>query len=140
MNPQKLSHALDNQKNEIFLNLTTEKIHEMTMKIINELYLPKDIALLWMKKLLDYRYVDEIKDLQYGSYIRWINIKDPSKMSISRGATIFDIKISDNGTHIICKNHFGSKHFAIKMDECLIFQKLSDQEQIILSVVNYLDK
>ena len=93
MNPQKLSHALDNQKNEIFLNLTTEKIHQMTMKIINELYLPKDIGLSWMKKLLEYRYVDEIKDLNYGSYIRWINIKDPSKMTISRGATIFDIKI-----------------------------------------------
>jgi hypothetical protein len=139
MNPYTLSKALDNKQNEVFLNLTTQKINEMNMKIINELFLPRDIALSFMKKIMGYRYVDEINDLKRGSYIRWINIKDPNHIHLTKGSTISDIKLTDNGTYISCINTYGKSHFHIKMDECLIFQKLTDQEQVILSVVNYLD-
>ena len=139
MNPYTLSKALDNKQNEIFLNLTTQKINEMNMKIINELFLPRDVALSLMKKLMGYRYVDEINDLKRGSYIRWINIKDADNIRLTKGSTISDIKLTDNGTYISCTNVYGKSNFNIKMDECLIFQKLTDQEQVILSVVNYLD-
>jgi UDP-N-acetylglucosamine 2-epimerase len=140
MNPYTLSKALDNKQNEIFLNLTTQKINEMNMKIINELFLPRDVALSLMKKIIGYRYVDEINDLKRGSYIRWINIKDPNKIHLTKGSTISDIKLTDSGTLISCTNIYGKSNFHIKMDECLIFQKLTEQEQVILSVVNYLDK
>jgi hypothetical protein len=139
MNPYTLSKALDNKQNEVFLNLTTQKINEMNMKIINELFLPRDVALSLMKKIMGYRYVDEINDLKRGSYIRWINIKDADNIHLTKGSTISDIKLTDNGTYISCTNIYGKSNFNIKMDECLIFQKLTDQEQVILSVVNYLD-
>ena len=139
MNPYTLSKALDNKQNEVFLNLTTQKINELNMKIINELFLPRDVALSFMKKLMGYRYVDEINDLKRGSYIRWINIKDANNIHLTKGSTISDIKLTDNGTFISCTNIYGKSKFHIKMDECLIFQKLTDQEQVILSVVNYLD-
>jgi hypothetical protein len=32
------------------------------------------------------------------------------------------------------------RHYRFKMDECLIFQKLSSQEMIILSALDHLDK
>jgi hypothetical protein len=139
MDPHKISKALDNKQNEIILSLSSKKIKELNLKIIKELYLPKKTTSEYMKKLEDYRYVDEINDLKYGSYIRWINITDPSNLRLTRGATICDIKISDNGTFITCKNSYGSTHFNIKMDNCLIFQKLTNEENVILSVVNYLD-
>ena len=139
MNPYTLPKALDNKQNEVFLNLTTQKINEMNMKIINELFLPRDVALSFMKKLMGYRYVDEINDLKRGSYIRWINIKDATNIHLTKGSTISDIKLTDNGTYISCTNIYGKSNFHIKMDECLIFQKLTEQEQVILSVVNYLD-
>ena len=88
---------------------------------------------------MGYRYVDEINDLKRGSYIRWINIKDADNIHLTKGSTISDIKLTDNGTYISCTNIYGKSNFNIKMDECLIFQKLTDQEQVILSVVNYLD-
>ena len=127
MDAHKLSKALDNKKNEILLSLTSEKITEMNLKIINGLLLPEVTAIDYMKKLNEYRYVDEINDLKHGSYIRWINITDPNNLPLSRGSTICDIKITDTGTLINCKNAFGRSHFHIKMDECLIFQKLTDE-------------
>ena len=81
-------HAVDsltksplfNQQNEIILSLSSKKIKEINLKIINELYLPKKMALEYMKKLDGYRYVDEINDLKNGSYIRWINITEHSNL------------------------------------------------------------
>jgi len=139
MDPHKISKALDNNQNEILLSLSSKKIKELNLKIINELYLPKKTALDYMQKLEDYRYVDEINDLKYGSYIRWINITDHKVLKLTKGATVCDIKISDKGTFITCKNSYGNSHFNIKMDSCLIFQKMTNEENVILSVVNYLD-
>ena len=52
---------------------------------------------------------------------------------------ICEIKITDNGVLITCKN-FMHRHYTFKMDECLIFQKLTTQEQIIISALDHLEK
>jgi hypothetical protein len=38
----------------------------------------------------------------------------------------------------LCKNRH--RMMQIKFDEVLIFQKISDQERVILSILDYLDK
>ena len=90
-------------------------------------------------KLKDYRYVDDLSDIQYGRYIRWINLNNPNNIKLTNGGLIIDIKILESGIHVVCKNNMNNR-FQIKIDECVIFQKLSDQEKIILSVLDYLDK
>lgn len=132
-----LTKALENDKNESIINLTTKKIKEMNLNIIKELHLPRDIILIYMKKLNGYRYVDELNDVKYGAYIKWIPILDPKYLPLNAGGIICDIKITDNGVIIICKN-FMHKYFQIKMDECLIFQKLTSQELILLSALDHL--
>jgi hypothetical protein len=114
---------------------------EMNLKIIKELHLPRDETLDIMKKLRDYKYVDEMSDLKYGTYIRWICIEDHKKISLVKGAIFCEMKITDDGVFLVCKNYgYNSKHFQIKMDTCLIFQKLTDQEQILLSALDHLAK
>ena len=90
-------------------------------------------------KLKEYRYVDDLSDIQYGRYIRWINLKDPTNISLTKGGIIIDIKICEGGIQVVCKN-FHNKKFQIKIDECFIFQKLTDQEKIILSALDYLNE
>jgi hypothetical protein len=51
---------------------------------------------------------------------------------------ICDIKITDNGVLITCKN-FMHRHYTFKMDECLIFQKLTTQEKVIIHALDHLD-
>ena len=45
----------------------------------------------------------------------------------------------DEGAQLQIKN-FKNRFFNIKFDEVIIFQKLSSQEQIILKVLDYLEK
>jgi hypothetical protein len=139
MDVEELINALDNENNDSIMNLTNKKINEMNLNIIKELHLDREIALNYLKKLKGYRYIDEISDLKYGAFIRWIPIIDPTYLPLHYSGIICDIKITDNGVLIVCKN-FMHRHYTFKMDECLIFQKLSQQEQILLSALDHLEK
>jgi hypothetical protein len=138
MDVNKLIDALDNDKNETIINLTTKKILEMNLNILKELHLDRNTTLDYLKKLKGYRYIDEINDLKYGGYIRWIPITDPTHLPLHQCGIVCDIVITDTGVNIVCKN-FMHRHYRFKMDECLIFQKLSAQELIILSALDHLE-
>jgi hypothetical protein len=141
MDVNKLIDALDNENNEKILNLTTKKIKEMNMKILMELSLPREKLITITKKLNGYRYVDEIDELKCGTYLKWILLTDPDpdNLELNKGAIFCEIKCKDDGVFIICKNMgFSSRHFQIKMDECLLFQKLTTQELVLLSALDHL--
>jgi hypothetical protein len=141
MDVNKLINALDNENNEKILNLTTKKIKEMNMKILMELSLPRDKLVTITKKLNGYRYVDEIDELKCGTYLKWILLTDPDpdNIELNKGALFCEIKCKDDGVFIVCKNiGFSSRHFQIKMDECLLFQRLTTQEIILLNALDHL--
>ena len=81
--------------------------------------------------------MDEIQDLKYGGFIRWIPLTDPTYLPLNQCGIVCDIKILDDGVYIVSKN-FMHRHYRFKMDECLIFQKLSAQELVILSALDHL--
>jgi hypothetical protein len=138
MDVNKLMNALDNDNNESIMNLTTKKIMEMNLKILKELHLERDVTLNYLTKLKGYRYIDEINDLKYGSFIKWIPIIDPNYLPLNHCGMVCEIKITDEGVLVKCKN-FMHRHYTFKMDECLIFQKLTTQEQIIISALDHLE-
>ena len=141
MDVQKLLKALDDETNETLLNFTTDKIRKMNLNILKELHLSKKDTLEIMKKLKEYKYVDEMNELKYGAYIRWIPIEDPTNIYLTQGALFCEMKITDDGVFCVCKNYgFKSKHFQLSMDKNLIFQKLTDQEQVLLSALDHLSK
>jgi len=141
MDIQKLLKALDDETNETLLNFTTDKIKEMNVNILKELHLPKEETLKLLDKLADYKYVDEMNELKYGTYLRWIPLNNPQMIQLTKGAIFCEVKITDDGVFIVCKNFgFSNKHFRIKLDECLVFQKLTQQELIILSALDSLSK
>ena len=90
------------------------------------------------KKLSEYRYCTDMSDLQYGYYIRWIPLKDPENLYLTNGGIMCDMKIVNNQIQIFCKN-FRNRFFQFKFDEAVIFQKISSQEKVILSVLDYLN-
>jgi hypothetical protein len=141
MDVNKLLKALEDETNENLLDFTSDKMREMNLKIIKELQLPRDESLSILKKLKEYKYVDEMSDLKYGTYIRWIPIENPKQIGLTKGAIFCEMKITDDGVFLICKNlGYSSKHFRISMDSNLIFQKLTDQELILLSALDHLAK
>jgi len=57
---------------------------------------------------------------------------------ITNGGIVVDVKFLDNGTHILCKN--GPRFIQYKFDDCITFQKLSADEQMVLSCYDFLRK
>ena len=135
----KLMKALDNDANEGIMNLTSEKLIEMNLKILQELALDKETTLGMLKKLKEYKYIDSLCELRNGAFLRWIPLTNPEDVYLTNGAILCDIKMTDNGTQLVCKT-FSKKHISLKMDENLIFQKLSGQELIILTALDHLDE
>ena len=141
MDVDKLLKALDDESNENLFNFTTKKILEMNLQVLKELHLDRAETLDILKKLKEYKYVDEMNELKYGTYLRWIPINNPENIYLTKGAIFCELNITDNGVFIVCKNFgYSTKHFQIKMDECLIFQKLSSQEKVLLSALDHLSK
>jgi hypothetical protein len=138
LNEHILLNALDNESNESIINLDKQKIMNDKNNILQKLHFPREKLKSYHTKLKDYRYVDNLDDINYGCYIRWIKIKDPADITITRGGIICDIKIKDDDRiHIICKNSM-NRFISLILEENLVFQKLTQQEEIILKVLDYL--
>ena len=131
--------ALDNDSNEKIMQMTLSKINEFKNNTLQRLQISGDELKEYHKKLKDYRHISDMSDIKFGQYIRWISLKNPEKIFLTRGANICDYKVVNDQLHIVCKNIFG-KIFQIKFDEVEIFQKLSHQEKILLTVIKMLNK
>jgi hypothetical protein len=138
-NVDKLLAALDNDNNERIMNLTNQKIQHIKNKILQQLGISGEKLKSFHNRLKQYRYVADLGDLSYGSYIRWIPLTNPDKIYLTTGGIVLDIKFLEDGVQILCKNRF-NRIFQIKFDNVLIFQKLNQQENILLSVIDHLSK
>ena len=134
-----LQTALNNENNSNIMELTNAKISQWKNDALQRLFLERKELKSFHKKLKEYKYVSDMSDLSYGHYIRWINLKNPDSFKLTNGAIVCDIKVINNQVQIICKG--GNRRiFQIKFDENMIFQKLTDQEKVLLSVLDYLNK
>ena len=134
-----LLKALDNEENSYLIDMTTTKIQDLNKKILNDLHLSKKEIQEYLNKLKDYIYIDDMSQLKYGAYIRYIPITNPDDLPLHGGAHVCEMKILDDGISLICKG-FGHRHFQLKFDEIIIFQKLTNQEKVLLKAVEFLHK
>lgn len=138
---EELLKALDNDDNAYLLELSQSKIKQQKNDILQQVQFQGTILKYLHDKLEDYRYICDAGSLRIGAYIRWINLHKIGDTIVEKlltnGAIICDWKLLDNGLHVICKTN-KNKIIQIKFDENLIFQKLTQQEQVLLSVVNYI--
>jgi len=135
-----LERALENENNAVVSTLNTRKITAEKLYQLNQLGLRQDVLQDYATKLKDYRHVDDLNGLTHGSYIRWIDLKKPECMLLARGAIICDIKIGQKGISLLCKTHPNPAIFHVNMDESIIFQRLSQQERVILAAMDFLDE
>ena len=70
-----LKKALENENNESIINLSIQEIKSKKNDILQKLNLTREEHKQNLSKLKEYRYIDNINDLNYGSFIRCINLK-----------------------------------------------------------------
>ena len=139
MNIELLQQALENDTNLNIINTNIQEIKTKKNEILQELGLKRDDLKSFHKKLNGYMYVDTINDLKYGRNIRWINLKQLDPIKITNGSILCDIKIGAKGIALVLKGYnaiFNTLYF----NENIIFQKINDEEKIILKAVDYLSK
>jgi len=131
-----LEKAINNENNESLSNLTFDKIERKKKEILSELDFSQEKTNKLLKKLENYRYVEEMPELQIGNYMRWINLNDLENLKLNNGSILCEIKI-ENNIILVFKNYM-NKHFQINMHENLLFQKFTDQEMIILYALEHI--
>ena len=137
MDVHELLHALNNDNNEAIVELDYATIAKHKNDILQQLQLPRETLVKLQKTLKPYRCVNTMEDLRYGSYVRWISLKNPEIIKLTNGGIVCDIKEINEEIIIKCKNKM-NMIFQVKMSEILLFQKLSDQEQVILKALKYI--
>ena len=133
-----LDKALDNQQNAILLKLNSKQIGQMNKQVVCSIpRISASASISHIKQLKGYRYVDEISDLKTNVYIKWIRMDSPNKLT--KGAISCSVKITNEGMLVMCKNYFG-RFFYVNMEECVIFQKITNEEGVILSAMDFISK
>ena len=119
--------------------LENKKLSDITNDIfdaIGELNINNDLAINMCERLAGYRYVERVCDLRNGRMMRWIKRTSSapfSKTSLTNGGILMNIKIENSGVQLLCRNN-ANRFFNIKFDDCLVFQKLTMEEQLILTL------
>jgi hypothetical protein len=138
MDSIELKNALENSKNEYLLKYTLQKINDIKQHVINELPILQKNKNSLKKKLKDYKYVIDLEELKEGSFIRWITQKNDDYY-LTNGGFIVEVIFTENGILLLIKG-INSSFFKIVFDQCIIFQKLNKQENILLLTLDYLEK
>jgi len=131
MNIEQLLNSIEKGRNDYLENKT---MNDITADIFNRLQSRGLINLC--NKLVGYRLVDEIYELHKGKHVRWLNRQG----TLTKGGTVVDIQFLETGVQVLCKNHRSSRFFRYKFDECLTFQQLTVEEQLLLMAYEYLQK
>tara|TARA_X000000950_G_C13863138_1_gene639550 strand:+ start:1158 stop:1646 length:489 start_codon:yes stop_codon:yes gene_type:complete len=130
-----LLSSIEDSKNDYLENKTTELINKDIFDSVNAFPINIETKELYCDKLIGYRLVLELNELHKGKHIRWIR-KNNSKLT--NGGIIVDIKFLDEGVHILCMGN-GKRFVQIKFDDCVIYQKMSEAEQLIVMAYEYVD-
>lgn len=139
MDTELLEKALNNDENLSIINTNIQEIKSKKNDILQNLGLKKDNLKEFHSKLKNYRYIEDIKDLKYGGSLRWINLNKLENINLNNCAHLCDIKINTKGV-ALCMKTFNNRFFTLYLNENLIFQKLNEEELILLKAINHLSK
>ena len=133
---------IESEDNHYLENKILADISKDIFESVCELNVSIDLASKFCDRLSGYRYVERVCDLRNGKLMRWI--KRPTNLplnekSLTNGGILMNIKIENSGVQLLCRNN-ANRFFNIKFDDCLVFQKLTMEEQLILMSYEYTDK
>ena len=123
---ENLLSSLENDNTDYLENKTlSELANEVRNTFTN---LSKETQDEYCDKLYEYRVVDELHELHKGKHVRWYR---PDKQQLTNGGIVVDVKFTDKGIQILCMSS-GRRFIQYKFDECITFQKMSMEEQLIV--------
>jgi hypothetical protein len=136
LNIDLLTRAAENEDNAHILNLTAGAVSAAKSTILQDMISDDNTRQDILSKLDGYIYIDEIHEVRSGTYIRWLNMDDD--ITLAKGGIFCDVRFSDYGTVLRCKT-FRNRYYEVKMDNVVLFRKLTPQERILMCALTYLN-
>lgn len=82
-------------------------------------------------RLLQYIYIEDINEIQLGKFMKLMR-KTPDKKMLFNAGVVTGIKFHDSGCNIMFLNTYTQRLLQYRFDDFLFFQRLSEQEKLIL--------
>ena len=136
---ERLTDAVSRIKDETILDTNLSQIKSVKNNVLQQLQLSREKLQAFHKRLERYRYIDESIDIDCGDYVRWIDLNDSTEIKLAMGAFVCDVEINQDGMHIKLRSVTG-RYIQLRMDEIMLFRKMTDDELVVLSAMKYLDK
>jgi hypothetical protein len=132
-----LLDKIENQNNHYLDNKTVEIIAQDIFVSLQQLNLSNALYTSFCQRLTGYRVIERVCDLRNGKNTRWIKrTQIYTNKSLTNGGILTNIKITNNGVQLLCMTS-NRRFFNILYDDCIIFQNLSMEEQLILMSHEY---
>ena len=88
--------------------------------------------------LSGYRIIHELYELHKGKPVKIFNL---NTCKLKMGGIVCNINVLDNGINVLCKNaNMPGRFMQYKYNDYVTFQLLSDEEQLILLINNYISE
>jgi hypothetical protein len=138
LNMDLLARAAENEDNAHILNLTADAVDAAKTSILQDMVSDEIARQDILEKLEGYVYIDEIHEVRSGTYIRWLNVGDDDDITLAKGGIFCDVRFSDYGAVLRCKT-FRNRYYEVKMDNVILFRKLTPQERVLMCALTYLN-
>lgn len=140
-----LLNAIENETTDYLENKTLKGISHEIFTCLSKIGCSQEMIQQYCEKLIGYRLVNELYELHKGKLVKTIKIfdeKNPEiapEPSLKMQGKVCSIKFMNNGTYILCIG-FPKRYMQYKFDHHLTFQKLSDDEQLILMAYEQIEE
>jgi len=141
LDPEDLLRELAKDKHNYIENKTNNSIMKEIKQSIDDEFgeeLPHKTAIEITKNLIGYRMVDELDTLHIGQYTRWIQ-KYQDTVKLTNGGILLNTTFTSEGINLTIKL-WNNRLIQVRFDDCLVYQKLSFGEQLILMASEYINE
>ena len=132
---------MNKTENNTIANLTLKKIATRRHEILSSMNLTPEKMAEFERKLPMYRVIENPYDLKHNQLIRWIPLRSlETRPYITLGGTLFRVRENpEDGIHVVTIRNVKRFVFNIKFELNVVFQRLSQEELLILRAVEYVD-
>ena len=121
--------------------MTLKKIHARRHEILASMNLAPEKLAEFERKLHMYRVIENPYDLKHNQLIRWIPLRSlEARPYVTLGGTLFRVRENiEDKMHIVTIRNIKRFVFNIRFELNVVFQRLSNEELMILRAVEYIE-
>jgi hypothetical protein len=133
--------AMTKTENSTIAKMTLKKIAARRHEILSSMNLTTEKMEEFERKLHMYRVIEDPYELKHNQLIRWIPLRSlETRPYVTLGGCLFRVKYNDEESlHVVTIRNVKRFVFNIKFELNAVFQRLSQEELLILRAVEYVE-